>query len=118
MIRKLVFILVLFSGVLCAQVKINIIPEQRDFHEHYWASHLINGGVTSLVYYKTKKVGVSMLAGTLVSLAAGLGKEFIWDRAMGRGVYSTKDIEADIEGNVSANYVMGISFCIHFKNKK
>lgn len=115
--KKLILILTfLVLSLGCnAQLKINIIPETKDYHEHYWISHLMNGAITSAVYYKTRRVGVSMLCGLGGSLLVGIvGKELIYDKMLKRGVYSRRDIEADLLGNMSASYALGVSFGVYF----
>lgn len=59
---------------------------------HVYASAGITHVVGNLVYYKTDKIGLSTFTGMASAFAVGLGKEYIWDKKLGKGVFNKQDI--------------------------
>ena len=65
---------------------------QSDVTKHYIAGNIISTGVGYATYKLTDKVGVSLIAGFVSGVVAGIVKEEIWDKRMGKGFHEHKDI--------------------------
>ena len=65
---------------------------QSDVTKHYIAGNIISTGVGYGTYKITDKVGVSLIAGFVSGVVAGIAKEEIWDKRMGKGFHEHKDI--------------------------
>lgn len=102
--KKLLFIL-LFPLFLFSQVSSTVWDKikQRDDVLHVYGSGILMATTTEVTYFYTRNITKSLLIGTSTSLAIGvLGKEFIHDKWMGKGVYNVMDIFYDAWGNVIA----------------
>lgn len=65
---------------------------QSDVTKHYIAGNIVSTGVGYATYKLTDKVGVSLLTGFVSGVVAGIVKEEIWDKRMGKGFHEHKDI--------------------------
>lgn len=71
---------------------------EKDDAKHYWVSALGTIGASSIIYHYTNKPGLSCLLGGAFMFGVGVGKEYIWDGMMKRGVKSGGDIFMDSMG--------------------
>ena len=89
---------------------------QQDYAKHYMVSVNLSSFIGSSTYYVTKKPLISALAGLGASFLVGMGKEFIWDERMGKGVKSGLDLDADLRGSLTgAFFTFGITNTIDKK---
>jgi hypothetical protein len=95
-------LLILFPFLLAAQNHGTLKnPTWTDYDWHVNVSGNIAAQTTSSFYFLTGRKGISALIGAVVaSVISIVGKEIIYDRAMGRGTYSLKDIDGDVTGIV------------------
>jgi hypothetical protein len=93
-------LLILFPFLLAAQNHGTLKnPTWTDYDWHVNVSGNIAAQTTSSFYFLTGRKGLSALIGSLVASAISIvGKEIIYDRAMGRGTFSKKDIDGNITG--------------------
>ena len=91
--RKLMktLLLILLSFTLSAQK----IPSDA---KHVYATCGITHAVGWVVQNKTDRPGLSCLIGMSSGMLVGLGKEYIWDRKLGKGEFSKLDIANDAWG--------------------
>lgn len=114
---KYLLLLLLFNLKLSSQINIPALNIKiSDYNEHYFASGAVAGWATSSLYFLTEKNILSSFGGALFGLGVGLGKEYIYDKAMKRGVFSLNDIDADIKGVMACNFVCIVS--IDFMEKR
>lgn len=74
-------------------------PTWTDYDWHVNVTGNIAAQTTSSFYFLTGRKGLSALIGAVVASAISIvGKEIIYDRAMGRGTFSKKDIDGNITG--------------------
>lgn len=99
---------------------IRVVHETPDYNKHYGISTAITGFCISSIYYKTNRKWLSVLAGALISLGGSIvGKEFINDKWLKRGVFSYDDIEADTIGALNCTFVLSMSLINNSRmNKK
>jgi hypothetical protein len=86
--------------------------------KHFYASFGINLITSEVVYRVTKNPYKAALTGIAVSKALGYAKERIWDKEMGRGVYSNADLLVNAFGNIAGTFVFIIRLDVKNKNKK
>lgn len=92
-------LLLIFTFNICsAQYK------WTDYDTHFHVSGNISGYATSSYYYLTKKPVLSAFLGVLTGISIGMGKEYIYDKSMGRGTFSTYDIEANVKGAMTYGF--------------
>lgn len=90
--KKLILaLLILFSLRIQAQQNQNFWNKLPDDAKHVYAGVLITAASGSIVYQITDKPGWSVLLGFTCGVGAGLAKEFIWDKAMGKGTFNKWD---------------------------
>lgn len=108
--KYLLITLICFNLRLSSQVNIPYLNLKiSDYFEHYAVSGAIAGWSTSSLYFLTEKNLLSSFGGALFGIGVGLGKEYIWDKALKRGVFSINDIDADIRGVMAAHFVCVVS---------
>lgn len=83
---------------------------------HVYSSAIITNVVGHYVYNKTERIGLSHLAGFGASVTAGLAKEFIWDKALKKGVFSKDDLFFDAWGSMLGQMTLRIT--IDLKERK
>lgn len=92
---------------------------QNDYDKHYMVSVNISSYVGSSTYYLSKRPLLSALTGLGASFLVGMGKEFIYDGMMGKGVKSELDLDADFRGSlVGTFFTFGITNTIDKKRDK
>lgn len=102
--KLLILILITFS--LNGQ-PLNSYP--KDYHYHVQGSILLQGCITSFVYWKTERNVFSNFMGVIGALSIGLAKEYVYDKAMKRGTFSALDIEADVRGCLYGGVINSIN---------
>lgn len=109
-----------FIIMLLIPLQINLFPKQlTDDQLHYLAGLNITNVVGTATYLKTQKPGLSMLIGFLAGAAAGIGKEYIWDRAMGKGHFEIGDMTTTIWGSMIGTITVRIGIEeLHLKRKR
>ncbi len=107
-------------------------PARKDWQKHYIAGALISGltiltseGIIRTLNSKRgwglseAKINLlSSFAGLLSSIAAGAGKELIWDKAMGKGNPEFKDALYTAAGGASVSFTVAIPFEKLFGRKR
>lgn len=58
---------------------------------HFYAGFGITMISGSIIYHYTENTTLSCLSGLGTGILAGLGKEYIWDRKLKRGVFGKED---------------------------
>ena len=110
--KKLLFIL-LFPILCQGQTRSEKISDAL----HYYCGAGITVGAGALTYKLSKgKKGLSTLVGFSSGVLAGIAKEVVWDRKMGRGTYSELDMGITAWGALGGAMVVTIGFQIHEKN--
>ena len=88
--KKLLLILILIPLISHAQT---------DKLYHNIAGNIVSTGIGYGTYKLTDKVGVSLITGLVSGVVAGIAKEEIWDKRMGKGTYDKKDLYATSWGS-------------------
>ncbi len=86
-----------------------------DDTKHYTAGALIDGSVTSITYYFTKKGALSQLLGLLAGVSAGALKEYYWDGHLKRGVKNNEDFFVTAWGSLTMKPAI---FCVRDSRAK
>lgn len=95
-------LLILFPLLLTAQNHGTFKnPTWTDYDWHVHISGNIAAKTTSSFYFITGKKGLSALLGSIVAASISIvGKEIIYDKMLGKGTFSKKDIDGDVTGIV------------------
>jgi hypothetical protein len=76
-------------------------PKWTDYDWHVNVTGNIAAQTTSSFYFLTGRKGLSALLGSAVAAVISIvGKEYVYDKLMGRGTPSLKDIDGNITGIV------------------
>lgn len=86
-----------------------------DDNKHFLAGHLISSGAGYSMYFLTNKPALSAFCGALTGIAAGVIKEKIHDKYLGKGTPSTAD--GLTTGFASTNAAFSISITINIERK-
>ena len=108
--KKIIFILLLIPSLSFSQMD--------DSQKHMFAGAIINVAANEITYQITGKIGLSFVVGNIVSIAATVAKEEIYDKRMGKGVYNKQDINAGLWGTSVASVGVVIPLNYHRRNKK
>ena len=114
-IGALIALLVLI-GIVIFLVKIGKIKFEKfdDTAKHVYAGMIITVlfGWLSFFFSVTIGIGASILVGFLIGNATGFGKEFIWDKALGKGVFNWQDILSTLWGTIVGSIILLIILTI------
>lgn len=104
---KILFILFLTSlSLICTSQTITLKDDSQGTLKHIWVSTAMAAGTTYLISYKVKNKTSCIFIGMGTSLLIGIGgKEFIYDKYMGRGVFSVEDIKDDAWGSLTGGII-------------
>lgn len=61
---------------------------------------------------------ISLCSGMALGIGVGLAKEYVYDKAMGRGVFSSRDIMSDGWGVLLGGIVIGVRFNLQIDKNK
>ncbi|MES2287541.1 MAG: hypothetical protein V4547_17740 [Bacteroidota bacterium] len=113
--KILFFVLVINAK---SQVKITqdfIIDDKK---AHFYGSGIISVGVGEIVYQTTNLEGLSSLIGSGAALILTWGKELVWDKRLGYGVYSLMDGLVGSGGAGSGGMGHRVSIDLRYKRKQ
>lgn len=96
-------ILILISFSLSGQK----IPSDA---KHVYATCAITHFVGWGIYHKTDRIGLSCLSGMASGMLVGLGKEYIWDKKLGKGEFSKLDLTSDAWGCLLGGITLRVAF--------
>jgi hypothetical protein len=65
--------------------------QEMDKTKHFYAGFGITMISGSIIHHYTDKPTLVCLGGIGIGMLSGLSKEYIWDRKMGKGVFSKED---------------------------
>jgi len=103
---KKILLILLFPLFLFSQVSTstwNNVVKNHDDVLHVYGSGIMLVVTSEIAYHYTQNITKSIVIGAGTSLTIGiLGKEFIYDKWLGYGVYNIIDIFYDVWGNVIA----------------
>ncbi len=102
-------LLILISFSLSAQ-------KITDDVKHHYAGVGITIISGSLMHKATKHRFLSLVTGLACGICAGIAKEEIWDRKMGRGTPSEMDKINTAWGSICGTMYLGLG--LHFRNRK
>lgn len=104
-------LLLIFTFNICsAQYK------WTDYDTHYHVSGSIAACTGAAMYIATKKPVLSTFLGCLTAFSIGMVKEYYYDKKLGKGYFSDRDIEANLKGSLF--YSMYTAISIHELEKK
>lgn len=115
--KKLLTLLIALTAVVNSQTKItydghdNLKGYFNDHYtKHYEAGLLISGTVGYTMNYFTERPVLSALTGILAGMTAGILKEAVWDKRMGRGVCNNFAAVVTIQGSTVSGIINLIIF--------
>jgi hypothetical protein len=98
------------------------LPAQNDGGlKHVYTSAAITMGAAygvNKIKPLRNRTFICSLIGASLATGVGLGKEYIYDRKLGRGTFSKMDIENNLRGVVLGMFSINIIFDIKKKNHK
>ena len=80
-----------------------------DKGKHYLAGVIISNWAGSSAYYFGAKPLKACLIGFTAGALTGLGKEYIYDKQMGRGTFSKPDLEMTVWGSLVGTFCLRIA---------
>lgn len=101
-------ILLLFPFLLNAQL--------NDKDKHYLAGVVISNWAGSSAYYFGAKPFKACLIGFTAGTLAGLGKEYIYDRQLGKGTFNKEDLLTTVWGSLAGTFCLRIA--LDYNQKK
>jgi hypothetical protein len=109
--------LLLFIALITVSQTRNQTAWQKipDDTKHYAAGCLIDGSVTSITYFFTKKGVLSQILGSIAGIGAGALKEYYWDGHLNRGVKSNGDFLVTAWGSLTMKPAI---FCVRDHRKR
>lgn len=79
-----------------------------DKSKHYVAGVVVSNWAGSTAYYFGAKPFKACLIGFGAGCLAGIGKEYIYDKAMDRGTFSKPDLEMTIWGSLVGSFCLRV----------
>lgn len=115
----LLSLLIAISFALNAQdASRSTLKKINDNDLHFLAGNAISAGVGYSMHFLTDRPVLSCLAGFVTGTAVGIGKEFIYDRAMHRGTFSTGDMATTAWGALVGSLSLRIVIDIEKRHDK
>lgn len=80
-----------------------------DKGKHYLAGVVVSNWAGSSAYYFGAKPLKACLIGFTAGALAGLGKDYIYDKQMGRGVFDKEDIKMTVWGSLVGAFFLRVA---------
>lgn len=85
------------------------ITDKDGTAKHYLAGVVVSNWAGSSAYYFGAKPFKSCLIGFGAGVLAGLGKEYIYDKAMDRGTFSKPDLAMTVWGSLVGSFCLRVA---------
>ncbi len=83
---------------------------------HVWAGMIISFFIAFFLVKLHVGFGLASILGLIFGVLVGLGKEFIWDRKLGRGVFNPNDYYATGWGSLVGAFIYFVGYLIVHNN--
>ncbi len=104
----------IFVGIISAISIAFVWFSKADKTQHFYAGTFIAVVLGSLLYRYIGGMapGSACISGTLTGIAVGFAKDFIWDKIMGKGVFSWWDITLTAMGSIFGGILLRVCYAV------
>ena len=79
---------------------------------HVWAGMIISFGLAFGLHYLKIHFALASVLGLIAGILIGLGKEFLWDKKLGKGVFNPNDYYATGWGSLVGSFIYFVGYLI------